>query len=269
MDEAEKPGQPSKAAEAARGSAPPAGSGDGGVRGTVKLDLGGTVLTAEVVVPKGPTTVRMILPVLRGFSEAVVKVAVDKCEGAGKRKVSCKAGCGACCRQLVPISEPEAHELAAVVAAMPEPRRGVVLGRFAAAREKLRAAGLLEDVAQLPPAGSDKKTELGLAYFGQGIACPFLEEESCSIYPDRPLVCREYLVTNDPKHCAQPNAEVMDLVPIPGGLSTPLMKASGGRVALVLALEWAATHAEPAPKEAGPEVLMGVLRLASRTEKKD
>jgi hypothetical protein len=33
-------------------------------------------------------------------------------------------------------------------------------------------------------------------YFLQGVACPFLEAESCGIHPDRPLACREYLVTS-------------------------------------------------------------------------
>jgi Fe-S-cluster containining protein len=34
--------------------------------------------------------------------------------------------------------------------------------------------------------------------------CPFLEDESCSIHPDRPLVCREYLVTSPAELCAGP-----------------------------------------------------------------
>ena len=43
--------------------------------------------------------------------------------------ISCKAGCGACCRQLVPVSETEAHHLRDVVEAMPEPRRAAVTAR--------------------------------------------------------------------------------------------------------------------------------------------
>ena len=39
---------------------------------------------------------------------------------------------------------------------------------------------------------------LGREYFQLGIPCPFLEEESCSIYHDRPITCREYLVTSPP-----------------------------------------------------------------------
>ncbi|HEY5241787.1 MAG TPA: YkgJ family cysteine cluster protein [Polyangiaceae bacterium] len=34
---------------------------------------------------------------------------------------------------------------------------------------------------------------------GETVSCPFLEEESCSIHPDRPPICREYLVTSSPR----------------------------------------------------------------------
>ena len=37
-------------------------------------------------------------------------------------RVSCRAGCGACCRQLVPIAEAEARRIRDLVEAMPEPR---------------------------------------------------------------------------------------------------------------------------------------------------
>ncbi len=41
-------------------------------------------------------------------------------------------------------------------------------------------------------------------YFHLGIACPFLEDESCSIHADRPISCREYLVTSPAVNCADP-----------------------------------------------------------------
>ena len=53
------------------------------------------------------------------------------------------------------------------------------------------------------------------AYFALGIPCPFLEEESCSIHPDRPLVCREYLVTSPAELCAGPTQEGVTPVPVP------------------------------------------------------
>jgi NADH:ubiquinone oxidoreductase subunit D len=49
--------------------------------------------------------------------------------------VSCKKGCGACCRQLVPVSEIEARQLKELVEQMPEPRRSEIWARFERARE--------------------------------------------------------------------------------------------------------------------------------------
>jgi Fe-S-cluster containining protein len=42
------------------------------------------------------------------------------------------------------------------------------------------------------------------------MACPFLENDSCSIYLDRPIRCREFLVTSDARYCAQLDPEKID-----------------------------------------------------------
>lgn len=42
---------------------------------------------------------------------------------AGGRVVSCRKGCGACCRQLVPLAWSEAYQPGELVNALPEPRR--------------------------------------------------------------------------------------------------------------------------------------------------
>ncbi|MEZ5279133.1 MAG: hypothetical protein R2770_01565 [Acidimicrobiales bacterium] len=46
------------------------------------------------------------------------------------------------------------------------------------------------------------------------VACPLLDDGVCSIRPDRPLACREYLVTSDPKHCAPPGESADQVVRI-------------------------------------------------------
>src|SRR5689334_13165705 len=53
----------------------------------------------------------MAMPLL----ERMVGMSVQHDEEQG-RKVSCKQGCGACCRQAVPVSPPEAWMLADLVA---------------------------------------------------------------------------------------------------------------------------------------------------------
>src|SRR5687767_4295062 len=78
----------------------------------------------------------------RSISGTTTEMALERERAAG-RAISCRAGCGACCRQLVAISVVEAESLAQLVAAMPEERAAVIRERFAAALKRLEEAGLL------------------------------------------------------------------------------------------------------------------------------
>jgi hypothetical protein len=103
---------------------------------------------------------------------------------------------------------------------------------------------------------------LGLRYFQLGLACPFLEDESCSIHANRPVACREYLVTSPAEACAQPAGGAVRDVPLPANVGRAAramdQQASGstaGWVPLIFALEWAEAHPdEPAPRP-GPVLL--------------
>jgi Fe-S-cluster containining protein len=215
-----------------------------------------------LTVPSGPARVDDLLPVFRGLADAVVGVGVRKVEHEGAR-VSCRAGCGACCRQPVPVSESEARALGRLVDAMPEPRQTVVRERFAAAVRRLADAGLLDRVRDTSPAGP--VLAVALDYFRLGLPCPFLEDESCSIHPDRPVACREYLVTSPAEECSRPAEGRVCGVPLPARVGQAVRavdrQASGssGWVPLVLALEWAEAHHEAPPAGAGPDVLQAFL----------
>src|SRR5262249_61696224 len=52
-------------------------------------------------------------------------------------------------------------------------------------------------------------------YFRLGIDCPFLEDETCMIYADRPLVCRGYVVVSPPELCTDPRAGQVQVVRLP------------------------------------------------------
>jgi Fe-S-cluster containining protein len=230
---------------------------------TIEVDfaVSGQRIHGRIPVPRGPTKVRELLPAIRALAETVVGAGVKAVEARGER-VSCRAGCGACCRQLVPITEVEARLLAELVETMPEPRRGVLRERFTAARDGLATAGLLEKLEH-PERFPDRDLhELGLEYFEQGIACPFLEDESCSIYAERPIACREYLVTSPAAHCARPSGETVRMVPLAGKASTALARLDEdpkGRfvpwVPLVLAPSWTEAHQAPPRLRPGPELL--------------
>ena len=180
----------------------------------VELTIGDRRLNTKVTVPAGPTQLIDLLPIVDRVADAIVDSAVDEAAQQG-RTVSCKKGCGACCRQLVPISEVEARQIRDLVAGFDEPRRSHVLARFAEARRRLEESGLLDKLLARAEWNEAVFMEIGMAYFHQGIACPFLEEESCSIHLDRPVTCREYLVTSPAANCACPTKDNIEMVALP------------------------------------------------------
>ncbi len=219
-----------------------------------ELMLGDEAVSLSLELPTAPTPARRMLPVFQTLTHEVIDAGVAEVTRRGET-VSCRAGCGACCRQSVPISLTEARQLAALVEAMPEPRRSQIRARFADATARLEAAGMLDELRRLDAMPNEWHAALHPRYFALGIPCPFLEEESCSIHPDRPLICREYLVTSSPEHCAEATTQKVRRVPLHGQVSTDIVLLeyvgpTASRVVLVLALEWAREHEgdEPAPR---------------------
>jgi Fe-S-cluster containining protein len=162
--------------------------------------VGDTPLPLELPVPVLPVEPQAVLPALRKLVNEVVAFSVKELEQTG-RTVSCKAGCGACCRQLVSISDIEAWAIADVIKHMPAERHAHAMARFADAERRLTAIKPPDEIIEALN-GPDRRA-LAIAYFRYGVACPFLEDESCSIYPDRPLVCREYLVHTPAERCSR------------------------------------------------------------------
>ena len=99
----------------------------------VDLGIGDWRLQAKLSVPAGLTRLRLLLPMVQSLANAVVDLAAEEAEDKGQT-ISCKKGCGACCRQLVPISEAEARQIRDLVEELPEPRRAHVRARVAAGR---------------------------------------------------------------------------------------------------------------------------------------
>ena len=239
---------------------------DGATRSaSLKMSIAGWPIEMQIDVPVGPTKPRQLMPLLQWLTNEVVDIACDQVAAEGKT-ISCRAGCGACCRQLVPISQAEAYRIAELVERLPEPRRSEIRRRFEEVHDRLAAAGLLERLTE--PATMEEGTlhTTGMDYFRLGLACPFLEDESCSIHPDRPLSCREYLVTSPAEHCRQPTAKTVEKVTLPVKISSALLRLERGEregvvpwVPLSLAPQWAEQHPEPPPRHSGPELMEEVF----------
>jgi Fe-S-cluster containining protein len=140
--------------------------------------------------------------------------------------------------------------IADVVAGLPAARRADALAVFAQAGEALVRSGLKEQL-QARIERTEQMTGLALAYFKLGVPCPFLRDESCSIYPYRPSICREYLVTSPAENCSSLGRAPVARIPVDVRLSEALSRLSGKLldrepevIPLTMALEWAEAHRE-------------------------
>ena len=233
----------------------------------VELTIGDRRMEANLSVPDRLMHLSELLPIVQRVSSAIVDAEVATTAALG-RQVSCQMGCAACCRQLVPITEVEARGIGRLVADMSEPRRGEIRARFAAARARLDAAGLSERLHARYDWTTAEFREVVQDYFRQRIPCPFLEDESCSIYADRPVACREYLVTSPAELCALDDHQGLEKVDMPVRVSTALahldQPESGSQyvrwVPLVLALEWAESHPDEPPPRPGAELVAELFK---------
>ncbi len=225
---------------------------------------------ATVSVPAGLARPGDLLPLAQGLSDRVVQETSAAVESIGSR-ISCRKGCGACCCNLVAISEVEARRIAEVVDEMPEPRQAEIRSRFAEARHRLEQSGLLPALQDPGEWTDEDYTKLSAAYFRERLPCPFLEEGSCSIHEDRPITCREYLVVSPAEHCAEDDSrdvvQVRMLLPVFQAVAqwqtVPPKHLMERVVTLILAPEWAAFHPEPPPTRTGPQLLKELLDLLS------
>jgi Fe-S-cluster containining protein len=165
-------------------------------------------IQSTVTVPLAPAPIEAWMPLLQGLASQSAQAATDAAAAEG-RTVSCAKGCGACCRQLVAITLVEARALARLVAKMPLAQQTQIQRRFSEAVQRIGQSGIArrdyEDEAPPPgaPLAETGDQRLAAAWFALRVACPFLEDESCGIHTDRPLTCREYLVTSPAATCAR------------------------------------------------------------------
>src|SRR5262245_25009512 len=140
---------------------------------TVHLEatIGSCALNMSVGVPAGPATVDDFLPLLQILDDKIVASAEGDVQRQGTC-ISCQTGCGACCRQLVPLSPVDARHIARLVANMPEPRKTEIVGRFAAARQKLEETDFWQKLNNRQQWPQSDVSQIGVEYFRLGIACP-------------------------------------------------------------------------------------------------
>jgi hypothetical protein len=148
---------------------------------------------------------------------------------------------------------------------LPFPQQQAIEQRFHRALLSFRDAGMLERILAADwSTDFDAHLEMAVEYLHLGVPCPFLVEESCSIHPIRPLICREYLVTSPAEFCRNPARNQVAGVHLDLKLSGALYRLgdkieSDGRgwIPLIFLLAWKKSKAHPGEvfSGAGPDVL--------------
>lgn len=232
-------------------------------------------VTTAVGVPTSFVPITAILPLMRSLGEEVQALEQRRLVEAG-RTVSCQKGCAACCRMLVPISVPEAFALAQAIDRLEQSERSRRLAKLDLAQQQLARAGLLtklSSLAESPDPVNDEAVEpLNRAYYALRMPCPFLDDEVCSIYADRPAACRELAVTSPATECQDMTRHTVQPIPVAVRISTALsllwadLTATTPRlIPLPLAVDWAKRHqAEQTQRWAGTDLFEKALDKIGR-----
>ncbi len=241
------------------------------VKVNIKLPHG--EVDGNVGVPHEMIDTVSLVPGALELSDQVVALALKYAEEAG-HEITCKKGCSICCRQLVPVSKPEAFFLLDLMRQrLPDDRRNMVLARMKAAADKISEAGIADRLKKVDLTIDDHQ-QVGNDYFKLGMPCPFLTDTgACGIHPARPTACREYNVVTPAELCDDPVGNHVN-VALPA-LKMSLILAqvyaqeTGTKaevMPLVLAPAWAAENEDQrGPKVEAPELFgrfMGILGRA-------
>lgn len=246
------------------------------VNANIQITLYGKPVELNLFLPAKPVKPTRMLPVLQKITNKFVDTAIEAFV-AENEEISCKAGCGACCRQPVPLAEVEVYQIAKLVEDLPEPRRTKIKKKFAEACRQLEnidwSKRMDEALSSSLSTKADEVLKLALEYFAQNIACPFLEEESCSIHQNRPLSCREFLVTSPAENCQNPSPENIKHVEMKFKVSNVVRRLwktknlpNNDFIPMIYALEWAKKNPEKFGKKRGDEWLREFLNYFGKGE---
>jgi Fe-S-cluster containining protein len=145
-----------------------------------------------------------IVPLARTISARIADIVIARNRRDGI-DIVCRKGCAHCCSHLAPLAVPEVFRLEEYIYSRPRDMRDAMLRLCLLAARDILAEEPPEFFA-LPTApdsidGLAFLSDLSRWYVSLGVCCPFLSENVCTIYENRPLACRDYFVHGGSKAC--------------------------------------------------------------------
>ena len=189
-----------------------------------KVDLATPLgpLRGQVQVSTGPMRLADLVPTAFELTDMLVMRAVAR-ETKDGGQVTCRAGCGVCCSQMVPVSPPEAFYIADMMSSLPGELLDPIRRRFELTAAVLEQRNMIDGLMD-PDYSDDPFLAIAREYFCLHLPCPFLVDASCGIYEHRPVACRDYNVTSLAAWCADPYSHEVAKVRTVTPLSAPLAR---------------------------------------------
>lgn len=181
----------------------------------LEIDILGKAVYFRIGIADNQARLSDIVPLARTISTKQALTVLDSLSMNGQSVPCCK-GCSACCNYLIPLSVPEVFCLREELLAMSADYSNRIL------QSCLDTAKRLLD--NKPPIFSSKTSSksarsrigrIGKWYAGLKLACPFLSDRLCILYEQRPIACREHIVTGSSVSCKIGQRGEPNVVPIP------------------------------------------------------
>ncbi len=191
-----------------------------------------------------------LIPLAWALCDAMVLEAKDHSRVGGKR-TCCQKECSACCSYLVPLSIPEVIHLYDEIQSLPSEQSGEFWGcSLSVARH------LLENGSSGVPDSESTLDDVGKWYSDKQATCPFLKNDLCAIYDQRPMACREYWVTTPALQCRPETVGSVETLELPysvleslGEVAAQLEGTPVEAVMLPLVLPWIRENRERASRK--------------------
>lgn len=208
---------------------------------------------------QGSGALTELVPMARGLLDLMVGRRVSELSARGL-KIACNKGChAACCRYLISVSVPEALMIVTEMQALPPDERNRIVNSCRATAERIQCQMAKGSIVA---GGNVARDNLLRWYRELNISCPLLENNCCTIYDRRPIVCRECLAVGSPDQCRL-DTEVQAHIRLPIHPANVLMRLTqqlfggdGSIITLPGVFDWFAENAHLYRKTWPREVLV-------------
>ena len=170
---------------------------------------------------------------------------------------------------MIPLSSAEAFRLHEEILAMPRDRkRNAIRSMLLAARKILeyRVPKLATKRHAEEPQTRDLQ-KISEWFNSLHLACPFLTANVCRIYVNRPIACREHMVTGNPSGCKITPNKATSIIEMPisiaevlNEVSNRLEETESEAIILPVAIVWCNDNTARAEKTYPAEIMVNTLR---------